>query len=644
MRESPWRSFARLLVASAVVAVGACAPKLDLSNRPPPCVDGYSLCPATGACMLNSTDDTMPVRDPSDPSIVLPMDCPSSVSVIQGGTVNLAAPGARLEDVTVDGIGDLKATSIVDARGGVAIAVNAPHGSPEGEKFQGQDRFVTITTTLGGYAFVRRVLVVVSFITAAPGGSDDSNDGTVGRPFATLGKAASVAAGLDTIAILGAGKGQTSTNLPGSGVGTVMIPDGVTIVGTPVIDVDPNAENAPITISVDLELLGDATLTNLDLAPRLTLRKAGHHVSLANDLLERGLTISREATAPPGTTGTSVEVATGTVVTLPQSPKSMPIDGPLLVQADGASVTLGESAVVTMPEVQAASPLDAIRFEGTAQALSIAGSARIVNLDGGDALHVIGSTDVTVGSGARFINPVEIGGSMTSTASFDHTSFNAAPLTFQGRDLRLSDNTTLSDSTLTFQGGTLEIFDTSIVDKGVFVDLVDIVASKPGTSDVRIQNGTFQNAPVTFGGHELSIQGITSFTDSLLTFQGKSLIASDAVFSGQGILHNAVGSTSMLTNVQITNYQDFGYRLVLGSVNVFGGAFIHDPAVPANGTSGPFALRVEAAGDTESSVNSHSTLYDGAQAPPVECSGGLAVSFGTLLWVGDPTVPISLCP
>jgi hypothetical protein len=141
-----------------------------------------------------------------------------------------------------------------------------------------------------------------------------------------------------------------------------------------------------------------------------------------------------------------------------------------------------------------------------------------------------------------------------------------------------------------------------------------------GANDTSLENLTFKHAPMTFEGSALVIRGSTSFTDSLLTFKGTSLQVNDAAFSGQGIYQaGASPSVATLSNVSITGYTQFGYRLGNGQVTIANGNFVHDQSA-AQGPNGPWALRIEAAFDSDSSVTSVATRYDGVAFRPPTCS------------------------
>ena len=105
MGQSRWRSLAPpLLVASALIALGACTPQFDLNNSPPPCIKGYSPCPMTGICQPDDPNavpvDLSTMGGP--PALVkLPLNCPSTLTVRQSSSVFIPTPGVRLEDITV---------------------------------------------------------------------------------------------------------------------------------------------------------------------------------------------------------------------------------------------------------------------------------------------------------------------------------------------------------------------------------------------------------------------------------------------------------------------------------------------------------------------------------------------------------------
>jgi hypothetical protein len=628
MRESPWRSPARPLLAALALAASACVPQVNLRDRPPPCGDGYSQCDSSGSCK--------PI-DPSNPDGP-PLDCPTGpFTVRQGGDLDFAAPGAREQDISVEGIKDdpVTAAAFTKPDGTVVVRVHSAHGSPPSD-FPGGHRVFKITTKLGDNTpFVRLVPVIVSFIYAAPHDTlkkpdpknpppplgNNDNYGVLEAPFETFQKAASVAGPGDTIILRNYGEQV-------SGPGSNSMPlDKPLASGVTVECLDPPST---VVMNMPLSLGGAATLRNLELDQRFVISAPGD-VQLDQVKVLKGITISHEASAASGAPGATLELTNGTLVSSGDLP-------PLLVQADGATAKLA-SNTTGINMVGFDPSVETIRFEGARQSLEIHDAAHVQNsASGALAIHVIGSANLLVDGGARFISPITIEGS-GSTATFQNVSFGSAPLTFQGDALKLLSNTNFSDSLITFRGRMLTIFDTQIVGQGI--EQQKMSDAVPG--DAVLGSTTLSNAHYTFGAGTLTIQDQTSFTDTPLTFQGKSLSITDAVFSGQGI-EQLSESTSALNNVIVTGYTNFGYHLQMGKVDIEGGSFSHDKSVlpSADGQSPPWAVWVNAPGDTDSSVESHGTLFDGSP-PPVEvcmCIG--PKSCNTVLSV-TTDVPVSIC-
>jgi hypothetical protein len=569
------------------------------------------------------------------------MNCPAILTVRQGYHIDLPAPGARVQDLTVEGVpGDLvTAEPTIDDHGNVVVRVSAPHGTPPGD-FLGQPRIFKINTRLSDTSFDRAVPVLVSYITAAPSGTptspngshdapigSDDNAGVLDSPFASFQHAASVAGAGDTIYLRnygnkapGPGRDPSPLERPLESGVTVVCPD-----------------NMPVTLAMELDLGGDATLENLDLAgPRLVIAAPGSHVTLKQVTAEHGITISQDARSAPGSTSTRLDLTSGTAVS---STAAFGNDPPLLVEADGAAVTLSNNTTgVNMNDF--AANIDAVRFKGARQTLQILDAAHVQNnVKGALAIHIVGSTNLLVDSGARFISPITIEGA-GSVATFQNVSFASAPLAFQGDELKLLSNTNFSNSLITFSGRKLSIFDTEIDGQGV--EQTAAAGAAPG--DAVIGTSNFSSAHYTFGAGTLTIQDGTTFTDTPLKFQGQALSIVDAAFNGQGIEQDHLESTSSLKNVSITGYTQFGYHLLMGKVDITAGAFVHDPTVAASvdGRSPPWALLVEAAGDSDSSVTAHGTLFDGAPAPDSVCMCVGPKSSGAVLSV-TTDVPVSLC-
>jgi hypothetical protein len=517
----------------------------------------------------------------------------------------------RMADLAVETMtGDVvTAAPTIDPHGRVAVSIHAPHGSTPGGSIDlagNVPRILKITEPTTNGPWVREIPVFISFITAAPGGSND-NQGVLDDPFATLQQAISVAGEGDTIALRNPDKPRApvGSGTPGPGPGTIdltqiQVPPKVTIEG---------ADLAAVTLAMPLDLQGDATLTNLVLTgPRIALNQPGAHVSIKNDQINQGITITTAAK------GAQLDIGDHTKVNAVDG-----IAGPLLVQADGAAVTIaGSNAVLS----NSGGAFDTILFEGMGQKLSISDSALIVNDLKLNAVHIKGSTTLEVTRGVRFITPVLIegrGGDFGSDATFSggDVNFASSPLTFQGHNLTIRDATTLSDSPLTFAGNLLNVTDTTFENKGISVNTL---ASAPDlVGDATLTSSTFMGgADVTFRGRDLTIQMASSFSDSLVTFSGRTLSVKDTSFVGLGIVQVNSLMPSTLENVDITNYTQFGYRLSSGHLTISNSRFTHAPSVMPS-ANGPWALLIDAAADSDSAVYSQGTLYDGATVTPQPC-------------------------
>jgi hypothetical protein len=617
------------LVVAALVTLGACTPQLGLGDSPPPCLKGYLPCPMTGACQ---PVDPKKAMSPD----ALPLNCPDTLEIRQGDQVFLSAPGARIEDITVDGIpGDmLTATPQPDDQGRPSILIDAPHGTPAGDEFASKTRVFTITTKIGNEApFVRRIPVIVSYITAAPWymapapvtgipPGDDKGPGIFSHPFATLQKAVSVAGPNDTILlrnppnpahVVQVGTGDDAKD-------AVTLPPGATL---------KCLDNDPVSLEMDVQFAGDATLENLRFdGKRLVISKPGSRVSFVNDILTHGLTVDAAASVAPGAFGTEVSITSATQM-FDDRPPNAPAQSPLFVVASGAKILVDNCGIKMTDE---SAPVDALRLDGNGDTLTISGGTEITNAAGQPAVHVTGASSVTI-MGAKFFADLLVENADTDVTAVNAT-FDRSALTFRGHDLKLLSNSLFTDydknfthTPLAFMGHDLQVNDTTLDAHDLALppgqDVVQIIAA----NDVSFENVTFKKAPVTFNGGSLVIKGATSFLDSLLTFAGVSLDATDAVFSGQGIQQlGATGSaastsTAWLKNVTITNYMQWGYKLANGQLTISHGTFAHNPSVTASpdGQSAPWALKINADADTDSWVSSQATSYDGVNFMPDKC-------------------------
>jgi hypothetical protein len=627
MRDSPWRSHARLLhAAPALLALGACAPQFDLNNSPPPCLPNYALCPVTGKCQ--------PVDPSASSDKALPLNCPAALELRQGDHVFLSAPGAGIDDLTVDGVPDDMLTAKPDMdQGNTVIRIDAPHGTPAGDAFKGKTRIITITTKLGNDQFVRSVPVIVSYITAAPGG-DDTGPGTFGHPYAKLKQAVLVAGANDTI-ILRNPPNSTQMSVPGPGddaTTPLTLPDGITL---------KCVDNDPASLKMEIDLAGDATLESLSFdGPRLVINKPpslhagtaagatqarGSKVFFVNDILSHGLTVDQMASAAPGQQGTEVTISGSTQV-FDDRPPNAPVQSPLFLDANGATIVIDNSGVKMTDETVHPMAPDAILLSGIGDTLTLSGGTELTNAAGQPAVHVTGASTVNI-MGAKFFADLRVDNADTDVTAVNVT-FDRSAVRFSGHDLKILSNSLFTDydgqfprAPLFFQGHDLQLADTTVDAHDLALPMGQAVVQVAANSNnAQFENVTFQGAPVTFAGNNLVISGATSFRNSLLTFSGASLQIMDAVFSGQGIYHSSSG-TAALMNVTITNYTQFGYQLAMGQLSVSNSTFAHDPSISASadGLSPPWALRIDDNFGSDSSVTSLATSYDGVKFMPAKC-------------------------
>jgi hypothetical protein len=590
----------------------------------------------TGTCKPDAPDDDGTDGGATRTSPKLPLGCEPTLYIRQSSKVLLPAPGVRsLDDITAQGVpGDgLVATPVRDDHGDIWVRVETKPGTEAGGKFGGDDRVIKIVSTVAGYQFVRPVNVSVSYIYAGPGGSDD-NAGMLGSMFATFRQAAKAAGPGDTI-ILGNVSDTDKTELK--------LPAGITVsnsLTTADSGVDPNALVAPINLPMKIVLSGDAHFDNLIFGGgRLVIDAPGSHVVLNNVTDEFGLTIS-ETAVPFNGKSTLVEISNNSHLRNGFTP-NLP---PLLVQADGATVILSGDLTSVTTEVPGTN-VENIRLEGAGTTLEILSNIGLNNADRKTVLHALKATTLNV-KGTRFASASIQIDDPGSEGTFDQVSFNQAPITFNGSSFKTTSNTSFSDSPLTFRGQLLSLRDTTIEMLMGGPGLIQMPPSSSGGagSQAMLFNVTFKNAPIQFTGGDLTISGdATTFTsspltfnggklsisagvfrDSLLTFQGTSLSAADALFDGQGIIQGGANSTSIIEHTQITNYTQFGYRLDLGQVRLLDSTFVHSPSVttdPKTPDMPPWALLIKSPHDPEgSSVSSMGTTYDGTT--PVTCIAG----------------------
>ena len=420
MRASPRRSFARLSPL-AVLVIAACAPPFDLTGRPPPCPDHYTLCDRTGICVEEGASSATSDGGSS------PAMCALGYSVRQGGTFLIPAPGARLGDIaSVSSTNDVTAEPIAatDGSGTVGVLVTAHHAAALGQCE------VTITSASGGVAATRHVNMYVSPIAAIGGGSDD-NVGSIDSPFATFAKAAMIAQSGDTIYLQnGASTGPGVNTVDGS---VVTLQDNVTVEGydnDTVVDQQPGQTE----LTMEVVLLGGATFSNLTLdGHRLVVTTPGSQLVLRNSFVDDGITLDAKA---------GVESAGATPTNLDVSGGGLKNDGvtlsPLWVQSDGATVTIENMARIgrsggTDPTTAA------ILFEGHGQTLTIVDAAVVQNING-PAIRLSGQVhlevnDASLQGGVQILDPAStahlVSANLSLAENVGEIHFGGATLDFE---------------------------------------------------------------------------------------------------------------------------------------------------------------------------------------------------------------------
>jgi hypothetical protein len=601
------------ICAFCAFALGACTPQIQPGYDVPPCAGGSMLCPMTGQCQ--------PVDYSRNSRGAWPVDCQQTLELRQGARVFLSAPGASLEDLSVGAIpGDaVTASAGTDENGWPGVWVTVPHGSPPGDAFGSQRRVLTIATRMSSGAYVRSIPIIVSYITAASNGVDSlATPGTLGHPFATLQWAAKVADAQDTIVLrsdqndLVSGPGHDPTT-------PVNLPPGVTV---------KCIDDSPAALQMQINLGGNATFESLRFnGPRISITKPRSQVVFVNDILTHGLTVDTMAGVEPNSPGTEVTLSDHTVVFDERPAVGVPLS-PLDIVAVGARVTVDNSYV---DMTDASAPVDTIALAGKDQSLTLSGGTELTNTARHPALNVTGAAQVTA-TDAKFFADLVVSNTEADVMA-TRVTFDSAAILFNGRDLELRDHSLFTDydekfasSPLVFHGRDLRIADSTLDGGGLALPAgQDVVVIGTDAHDTHISNATLINAPMTFDGNALVIAGATTFKSSLLSFGGTSLAIADAVFSGQGIRQAATKGTSTATlqNVQITDYTHFGYKLggEGGTVLLEHSTFLRDSTIVASGdgTSAPWALQVDAAADSDSSVRSLATSYDGVSFMPSRC-------------------------
>jgi hypothetical protein len=432
------------------------------------------MCPATGLCVAAAAGD------PKTPD---PTQCLAGYTVRQGWFVNLPMPVTKVEQVTRhDTWSDLQVHDPVQLPdGSIVVSVWANHGAVSGDYFNETRRLVNIETNVDGEPVRRQVLVVVSHITvsgltATPPGNDDTNDGTLGRPFLTLETAARASgAGLNRVGDVTVPVGDTielinySDPSPGgtfcaTNPSVVHVPDKVSLIGRDML---------PTQLATDLRLDGDATLSGLELTgPRLVIQTAGSSVAIQDVLAHCGITIDSAAS----TTGSSfTELSISGVAT--NLWDDSVVDSPLAVHAVGASVTIADGANIlmtttpppgAMPSQSVPNAFDTMYFDGGGQKLTILGGTHIANMTAtGAAIHLAKQVKVYMEGG-------DVSGSMVvedpgSILEIEDSSFDGSPgaaIQFSGQTLTVTNSAFASEgiiqdgagSTATITGMTAKNF------------------------------------------------------------------------------------------------------------------------------------------------------------------------------------------
>ena len=497
MRETPRRSLARLAVlASALVAIGACAPHQDPLNRPGPCVDDQVLCQATGYCM-----------SPTD--VVNPALCAPGYSVRQGATIYIPIPVATVEEVTkAETASDLDVgRPNQQADGSIVVPVSAAHGLASGDGDSGPNhRIVTIETRTDGEPVTRNVLVVVSHITAALMG-DNSNPGTSTSPYATFKQALSVAEKGDTIELVDFTKApddSTAVQCSATADSTISIPDGVTVIGR---------DSAPTKLTMNVVLYGDAVLDNIQLTgARLVMQMPGSNVTLRNVNAKCGVDVSIAASIDPAAASTDPSGSVRRTTLLitgsgSQIWNDLSFESPLQVQAFSASVTIEDNAEVLlttpvasptmMPTMTPTPPVETIRFDGDAGDLSIRTGAHIGGSRDSPAIQLLRSTKVFVADafieGPLLVN--DPGSSVEITSSVLQTLPGVTAIVFNGHDMKVTDTQFMGDG-IEQNGGAVTV-------DGMSVRSFNSFAYKLAKGTATISNSDFSH----FGGPVVSSAG-----------------------------------------------------------------------------------------------------------------------------------------
>jgi hypothetical protein len=551
----------------------------------------------------------------------LPPGCTDTIELRQGASVVVDAPGVDLKNVTVKTVdGDELTTTLQrDDAGRLGVKIEAPHGATPGDSFNNQKRVVTITERIPGHdPYVRELHVIVSYIVVAPWG-DDGNAGTFSKPFFTFHAAGNVAAKDDTILVRSPPTSDDPNAPPPPPLDKTdaTVPSGV-IVRCP--------DSGFATLAMALELEGDASFEMISFeGPRLKIKKPNSTVTFIKDRLTHGLTIDLAAGVSPELKDQRVKVnITNNTQVFDDRLPNAPSEAPLLVAANFAEVTVDSSGIKMTDETTA---VEAARVTGDDVTMTVSGGSEFANAANTQGLNVTGASTVNV-TGSRFTAPVTVSNAaadlIVHSSSFEAIGkFPSVPVIFHGRDLTIGDNSRLITAPLTFGGRTLRVSDTAIDGGNLPVAPNQaIVQVEAGDSEMHVENVTFKSAPMTFRGGALTIEGLTTFTDSRLQFDGTSLAATDTVFVRQGIWQTSLQSTATLRNVQITNYTQWGYQLSGGTLDVAHSMFERDLSIPvsADGKSPPWALRVDANWDSGSKLISQATSYDSAQPfMPVNC-------------------------
>ena len=175
------------------------------------------------------------------------------------GAAELELTGDNLDVVEAVTLEGLDVGILEQSRTDLKLNLSVPHGATLGAK--------TITLT-SPYGEANVSALVVSPISAAPGGNDATGDGSSARPYRTMTKALSLAEAGDTVRLAegtySSGEGEVYPQLttsPNPAAVTPNVPAGVTLTGSGAAVLVGDAGN-----SVALVFAGDASVSGVELS------------------------------------------------------------------------------------------------------------------------------------------------------------------------------------------------------------------------------------------------------------------------------------------------------------------------------------------------------------------------------------------